>query len=52
MKRKCDNLYSKRKGYDNLLTIKLIKKIALHKMSYFPEPKTCSKNKTKIELDF
>ena len=28
----------------------LIKKILLHKMSYFPKPYKGSKNKTKIEL--
>ena len=33
-----------------LLTVELIKKIQLYKMSYFPEPYTCSKNKIKVEL--
>ena len=33
------------------LTVGLMKKILLYKMSYFPEPYTCSKNKLKIELD-
>ena len=33
-----------------LLTVDLIKKIQLYKMSYFPEPYTCSKNKIKVEL--
>ena len=33
------------------LTVGLIKKIPLHKMSYFPEPDTLSKNKIKVELN-
>ena len=33
-----------------LLTVDLIKKIQLYKMSYFPEPYTCRKNKIKVEL--
>ena len=32
------------------LTVALIKKILLYKMSYFPEPYTRSKNKIKVEL--
>ena len=34
-----------------LLTVGLIKKISLHKMSYFLEQYTQSKNKIKVELD-
>ena len=34
-----------------ILTIGLIKKISLYKMSYFPELHTHSKNKIKVELD-
>ena len=34
-----------------LLTVGLIKKISLYKVSYFPEPYTHSKNKIKVELD-
>ena len=34
-----------------LLTVGLIKKILLPKISYFPEPHTHSKNKIEIELD-
>ena len=41
IKRKVDKLYIKWKGYDNSLIIRLIKKILLYKMSYFPEPYTC-----------
>ena len=48
IKRKCDKLYVKLKGFDN---IGLIKKIALCKMSCFPEPYTCTKNKIKVKLD-
>ena len=33
-----------------LLTVGLIRKISLHKMNYFPEPYTHSKNKIKVEL--
>ena len=35
----------------NLLTVALIRKISLYKMSYFPKPYTRSKNKIKVELD-
>ena len=34
-----------------LLTVGLIKKKQLHKMSYFAEPYTHSKNKSEAELD-
>ena len=34
-----------------VLTVELIKKILLYKMSYFPEPHTHSKNKIEVELD-
>ena len=34
-----------------LLTVGLIKKILLYKMSYFPVPYTYSKNKIEVELD-
>ena len=34
-----------------ILIVGLIKKVLLHKMSYFPEPYTCSKNEIKVELD-
>ena len=34
-----------------LLTVELIKRIQLYKMSYFPEPDTPSKNKIWAELD-
>ena len=34
-----------------LLTVGLMKKISLHRMSYFPDPYTHSKNKIKVELD-
>ena len=34
-----------------LLTVELIKKIQLYKMSYFPEPHTYSKNKIEVELN-
>ena len=34
-----------------LLTVGLIKKISLYRMSHFLEPYTCSKIKIKIELD-
>ena len=33
------------------LTVRLIKKILLHKVSNFPEPYSHSKNKRKVELD-
>ena len=33
-----------------LLTVELIKKMLLYKMSYFIEPYTLSKNKIKVEL--
>ena len=33
------------------LIIGLIKKISLYKMSCFPEPYNCTKNKIKIKLD-
>ena len=33
------------------LTVGLIKKISLYKMSYFPEPNTHSKSKIEVELD-
>ena len=33
------------------LIFALIKKILLHEVSYFSEPYTHSKNKTKVELD-
>ena len=33
------------------LTVRLIIKISLYKMSYFLEPYTHSKNKMKVELD-
>ena len=33
------------------LRVGLIKKVQLHKMSYFTEPYTRIKNKTKVELD-
>ena len=46
-------------GYDNSLNavlirliVPLIKNMLLHKVSYFPEPYTRSKNKIKFELDF
>ena len=32
------------------LTVGLIKKVLLHKVSYFPELYSNSKNKTKVEL--
>ena len=51
IKRKDDNLHIKWKGYANSLTVGLIKKILLCRMSYFPEPHTCNK-KIKVELDF
>ena len=34
-----------------VLTAGLIKQISLYKMSYFPDPYTRSKSKTKVELD-
>ena len=33
-----------------VLTVGLMKKISLYKMSYFPEPYTRSKSKIKLEL--
>ena len=46
-----DKLYVKWKGNHNSFNIGFIEKISLYKMSYFPEPYTCSKNKIKCELD-
>ena len=34
-----------------LLTVGLIKKISLYKMSWFPEPDTRNKNEINVELD-
>ena len=34
-----------------LVTVGLIKKISLYKMSYFPEPHNHSTNKIEVELD-
>ena len=34
------------------LIVGLIKKILLHKMSYFPKPYSHNKSKIKVELDF
>ena len=33
------------------LTVGLIKKISLYKLSYFPEPNTLSKSQIEVELD-
>ena len=33
------------------LTVGLIKKILLYKLSYFPEPNTLSKSQIEVELD-
>ena len=33
------------------ITVGLIKKISLYKMSYFPEPYNPSENKIEVELD-
>ena len=33
------------------LIVGLMKKISLCKMSYFPEPSTCSENKVKVEIE-
>ena len=33
------------------LTVGLLKKISLYKMSYFPKPYSQNKNKIKVELD-
>ena len=33
------------------LAIPLIREIFVYKMSYFPEPYTCSQNKIKVELN-
>ena len=41
----------KRKTMIIPVRVGLIKKIQLHKMSYFPEPYTRNKNKIKVELD-
>ena len=35
-----------------LLTVGLMKKIYLYKMSYFPDSYTRSKNKIKVKIDF
>ena len=42
---------SKGKPMIILLTIELIKKILLYKMSYIPKPYTHSRNRRKLELD-
>ena len=51
IKRKGNKLYVKWNPIIILLTVGLIKKILLYKISYFPEPYTCSKSKVKVELD-
>ena len=38
-------------SYEKSLTVGLIKRISLYKMSYFLQPYTLSKNKVKAELD-
>ena len=51
IKRKGDKLYVKWKewkGYYDFLTIGLIKKVFLYKMSYFQELHTHSKNKIQV----
>ena len=50
MKRKCDKLYVKRKGYIILLTIGLIRKDIVYMSEYFSEPKSFGR-KVKVELD-
>ena len=45
------NYLSNGKVMINLLTVGLIKKILLYKMSCFLEPYTRCKNRTKVELD-
>ena len=45
------NYMSNGKATIILLIVGFIEKISLYKMSYFPEPYTCSKNKIKCELD-
>ena len=52
IRRKGDRLSIKWKGYDNSLTVGLIKKIFLYKMSYFQTPCPRSKDKIKVEIDF
>ena len=51
IRRKGGKLYVKWKGYDNYLTVGLIKDIVLYKMSCFLEPYTHSKNKVAVKLD-
>ena len=52
IKKKDDKLYVKWKGYDNSLTVGLLKKIQLRKISLFPELYNWSKSKIKVKLDF
>ena len=42
---------SKGKALTILVTVGLIKKISIYKMSYFPEPHNHSTNKIEVELD-
>ena len=46
IKKKDDKLHVKWKGYDDSLTVGLMKRILLYKMSCFPEPYSRNENKT------
>ena len=51
LREKVINCMSNGKAVIYFLTVRLIKKISLSKISYFLEPYTRSKNKMKVELD-
>ena len=50
IKRKGDKLYAKWNGYDNSFNNWIDKKVSSFKMSCFPEPYTCSKDKVELDL--
>ena len=50
IKRKCDKLYIKWKGYDNSFNSWISKKGIVYMTEYFPEPKSFGR-RVKVELD-